>query len=127
MGKFIKQVLVFSPASPSENEFFHKLKENLENVVQNLNFENVDGDELDNLKVFDNLPNDTIVTTADKNIGIAVLPIQWFIDEYHRQQTKGGFENVNLDEKECIEKLDYCIAKFRDDCNTEQRQLIKKF
>ena len=127
MTKFIKQMLIFSPASPSENEFFHRLKENLEKAITNINFGNVDGDELDNLAVFDNMPIDTIVTIADKNIGIALVPIQWFIDEYHRQQIKGGFENVNLDEKECIAKLDYCIDKFREACNAEQKQMIKKF
>ena len=125
MGQFIKQLLIFSPASSKENEFFYRINENLENVLKSLIIGETNDESLDNLDVLNNLPNDIIVTSADKNIGIALVPIQWFIDEYYRQQEKGAFESIDLDEKQCIDKLDLCISSFRSSCNNEQKLLIK--
>ena len=78
------------------------------------------------MSVFNKLPENSIVTNADKNIGIAIVPIQWYIEEYYRQQEKEAFETVDLNEKQCIELLDYIILKFRESCNTEQKQILKK-
>ena len=58
------------------------------------------------MSIFDRLPSDTIISNADKNIGIALLPIQWYVEEYFRQQEKGGFETIDISEKQCLANLE---------------------
>ena len=120
MGQFIKNILIFSTASHAENEFFYGLTENFNAAIKSLNIEINDNYKIDDLSVFDNLPEDTIISNADKNIGIALLPIQWFIEEYQRQQIKGGFETIEITEKQCLANLKLYISKFRVLCSNEQ-------
>ena len=105
MGQFVKQLLILSPDSPNETDFFYGLAENFESAINSLNINGEADVELDDLGVFDKLPNNTIISNADKNIGIALLPVQWYVEEYYRQQEKGGFENSDMSEKKCVKLL----------------------
>ena len=125
MGQFITNILIFSTASHDENEFFYGLTENFNAAIKSLNIEINDNYKIDDLSVFNNLPEDTIISNADKNIGIALLPIQWFIEEYQRQQIKGGFETIEITEKQCLANLELYISKFWDLCSNEQRAILK--
>ena len=124
MGQFVKQLLILSPASHNENDFFYGLAENFESAIKSLNINGEAEIELDDLGVFDKLPNNTIISNADKNIGIALLPVQWYVEEYYRQQEKGGFENIDMSEKQCVNNLELYISKFRELCSNEQRQIL---
>lgn len=79
-------------------------------ALKSLNIEIDDSYKIDDLSVFNNLPEDTIISNADKNIGIALLPIQWFIEEYKRQQVKGGFETIELTEKNSLQTLSFTFT-----------------
>jgi hypothetical protein len=125
MGQFITNILIFSTASHDENEFFYGLTENFNAAIKSLNIEINDNYKIDDLSVFNNLPEDTIISNADKNIGIALLPIKWFIEEYQRQQIKGGFETIEITEKQCLANLELYISKFWDLCSNKQRAILK--
>ena len=125
MQNFIKQLLIFSPANSKDNEFFHGLAANYFSTMRNYDTEVDKNHQLDDLSVFDKLPANTIISIADKNVGIALLPTQWYVDEYYRQQDKGGYETIEITEKQCIDNLEFYIKKFKDFCSPEQRVILK--
>ena len=51
------------------------------------------------------MPEGSVITTSDKNVGISILPYEWYIKEYETQMEKGGHENVNISEDECSRHL----------------------
>ena len=104
MDQFIRNILIFSTASGKENEFFYGLNDNFSAAMKSLNIEIDENYKFDDMSIFDRLPSDTIISNADKNLGIALLPIKWYVEEYFRQQEKGGFETIDISEKKILSK-----------------------
>ena len=96
MQGFIKQILILSPAKPMENEFFYNLHERYSKAIEAIEDFNLASEELDNIGSLDNIPDDVVISCADKNVATVIVPIEWYIEEYARQQEKGGFETINL-------------------------------
>ena len=123
---FTKQLLILSAGSTTENNFFYVLCDNFYKSMEALDGTFRGNGGIDDMKVLEALPNDVVVSNADKNIGTVILPIEWFIEEYQRQQVKGGYESIDLTEKECLDRLDFTIIKFREFCNAYQNELLSK-
>jgi hypothetical protein len=125
MDQFIRNILIFSTASGKENEFFYGLNDNFSAAMKSLNIEIDENYKFDDMSIFDRLPSDTIISNADKNLGIALLPIKWYVEEYFRQREKGGFETIDISEKKCLANLEFIISKFRSLCSNEQKAILK--
>ena len=122
---FIKQLLILSPATAKENTFFYNLRENFDKAIRTVDDYVDKNANFDNTEAFKNLPSDVIISCADKNVATVLVPVQWYIEEYGRQQVKGGFENINLSEKSCIGNLNFAIEKFKEFCSPEQKSILK--
>ena len=70
------------------------------------------------------IPNRSIVTNSDKNVGVSILPTEWYEKEYQSQILKGGHELVNLSEDECLSQLASKISVFKAECTSNQRKLL---
>ena len=81
---------------------------------------------IDDMETYKDLPSDVIISCADKNVATVLLPVQWYIEEYSRQQIKGGLENINLSEKSCIENLNFAFGKFKVFFSPELKNILMK-
>ena len=79
---------------------------------------------LDVKKVISLIPSRTIITNSDKNVGVSILPAEWYDKEYQSQILKGGHELINLSEKECLAQLSNKIRVFKAECTSKQRKLL---
>ena len=70
------------------------------------------------------IPQGCIITMSDKNVGVSILPPQWYAQEYNNQIIKGGHQSVNMSEAECITFLCNRIHKFRISCSSLQKTLV---
>ena len=70
------------------------------------------------------IPNRSIITNSDKNVGVSILPTEWYEKEYQSQILKGGHELVNLTEDECLAQLANKIRVFKTECTSNQRKLL---
>ena len=69
-------------------------------------------------------PDGCVITVSDKNVGISVLPIDWYSKEYKAQIQKGGHILINKTEPECLALLYRAIQEFKESCNAEQTRLL---
>ena len=70
------------------------------------------------------VPKGCVVTTSDKNVGISLLPYEWYLKEYKIQLEKGGHERVELSEHDCLKYLSSQINIFHNLCSPEQKKLV---
>jgi hypothetical protein len=70
------------------------------------------------------IPDRCIITNSDKNVGISILPPEWYKKEYLSQISKGGHELVDLTEEECLARLSNKIREFKVGCSLVQRKLL---
>ena len=71
------------------------------------------------------IPKDCIVTISDKNVGISLLPPDWYFQEYMSQISKGGHQKIEIGEQECIRMLCNEIDNFKESCSSLQSNLVK--
>ena len=70
------------------------------------------------------MPKDCIITPWDKNVGISVLPYDWYKKEYKVQIIKGGYEPIQMNETSCLYMLKRNVKGFMDDCTIPQKFII---
>lgn len=70
------------------------------------------------------IPDCCIITNSDKNVGISILPPEWYEKEYLSQINKGGHELVILSEDECLAQLSNKIREFKSNCSPAQKKLL---
>ena len=71
------------------------------------------------------LPSDIVITTVDKNLGVALIPIAWYKIQYEAQCQKGGYTLVEMTEAQCI---NYILAQNKslwDTVTPPQKQILK--
>ena len=73
------------------------------------------------------LPKDCIISASDKNVGISILPPDWFKKEYENQIVKGGHQLITMSEESCIALLLRRISDFKQGCSRDQLVLLNKF
>ena len=73
------------------------------------------------------VPAGCIVSPSDKNIGVSILPPDWFAKEYRTQVLKGGYELINMNEEECLALLLRKISAFQNQCSEFQKKMLLKF
>ena len=72
------------------------------------------------------LPSDIVITSVDKNLGVALIPISWYKLQYEAQCKKGGYIKIHMTEAQCIDHLLKMIQDFWDTCSPEQTKALKK-
>ena len=80
----------------------------------------------DQVRYIQNLvPDKCILSQPDKNLGVFLLPVDWYRKEYLGYVEKGGNELQNMTEEQCIGKLVRTISDFRGALNDEQCTILK--
>ena len=69
-------------------------------------------------------PKGCVITASDKNVGISILPIDWYSKEYKAQIQKGGHVPIQKTEQECLALLQRAIREFKNSCNAEQTRIL---
>lgn len=127
LGSALQHLSMLTPCGSPHSEFYFKMRDicddEIDVFLNTLRFEN------DMLKpqeiVSKYLPSDVIITTTDKNLGVALVPIQWFRQTYESQCLKGGYIPVDMSEEMCINFLKRKIQDLWDTCSSIQRKLLK--
>ena len=123
----LRHLMVLTPSGSQHLEFYDKMEElyssDISAFIDSLNIDDsvLKPSEL----VKKHLPKNVIITVTDKNLGVALVPIEWFKLTYESQCTKGGYTQVFMNEQECISMLLKKISTFRSSCNSEQRIILK--
>ena len=65
-----------------------------------------------------------MITASDKNVGISLLPPEWYAKEYQNQVIKGGHEPIEMTEESCIQYLISQIRSFRKQCSNDQQKIL---
>ena len=73
----------------------------------------------------DQVPDNCILSPSDKNLGVCLLPVQWYKKEYEGQVEKGGYELQNITEEQCLGKLIRTISEFKGALNNDQSTILK--
>ena len=73
------------------------------------------------------LPEGTILSTSDKNLGPVLLPIDWYIEQYKVQSDIGNHVLTNLSTGQCLQLLKTNIEAFRAELVPEERIELKKY
>ena len=120
----LEQLISQSPSNTSETKFFCTLYEsylvNLETFKQGLTSAHFSS----NKSPLEEIPKGTILSLADKGLGLVLLPISWYIDQYKVQSQKGGHIQTNMSNDQCLALLRTAIQTFRRSLEDSERQLL---
>ena len=78
-------------------------------------------------KIVNLIPSGCIISPSDKNLGISILPPEWFAKEYETQVMKGGHESIDMTESECLSMLQRKIRNFKSECSDAQLKILNRF
>ena len=120
-------ILTIISQSGTNNELVNKLVSLRENFVNNVEMflsrvRSNDPDYFLNL-----VPSNVIISPSDKQVGISILPFEWYQKEYRNQVIKGGYELVEMSEAECLAVLTKKIASFREKCSENQLRILSNY
>ena len=73
------------------------------------------------------VPKGCIITPSDKNLGVSILPLEWYRREYAVQIEKGAYIKVNKTEEQCIHMLLEKTTQFIENCSSYQKSLIDEY
>ena len=73
------------------------------------------------------LPHNCVVSPSDKGVGISVLPYDWYCKEYESQVRKGGHEQIQMSEDQCLAMLHRKISDFKQSCTEDQKKILSKY
>ena len=96
----ILSIIAQAPAGSKAINEIITLYENFKNSVHD--FLSTPSSGLSYSKLVGSLPPGSIITKSDKNVGISVLPLEWYIREYEVQIAKGGYVKVDMSEPQCL-------------------------
>ena len=120
----IEQLLAQSPSNSKSVQFFCHMYEqfsgelcSFESSLSSKHFES----ESHLSKV---LPAGTILSLADKGLGLVLLPIDWYIKQYKVQSIKGGHIQTRLSNEQCLLLLKQVIETFRSSLEDEEKSFL---
>ena len=73
------------------------------------------------------IPEGTILSISDKNLGPCLLPIQWYINQYQHQADIGGHVPLNISEQQCLVIMLGNIQTFRATLSLSERITLKSY
>ena len=76
--------------------------------------------------IFEMIPDHVVITNYDKDVGVSVLPHDWFRKEYEAQIEKGKYTLVSMTESQCLSFLHKKSEEFLNKCTEKQRSLVRK-
>ena len=117
-----------TPCGSPISEFYYKLRDTyvtrLPEFLSRIASEDVGYDPL--AVVQELLPREIVITPTDKNLGVALVPISWYKLQYDSQCRKGNYEQVEMDEGECIRFLNAKVQDLWDSCTAAQTKLLRE-
>lgn len=123
----LSQLMQQSPSNSSDINFYCGLYDSyMLNRADFLNEINAS-----HLKNYSNMkksiPEGTILSISDKNLGPCLLPIQWYINQYHHQADIGGHVPLNISEQQCLVIMLGNIQTFRGTLSASERITLKSY
>ena len=104
MDAYIQSLII---QAPSDAKLIHSLVAMRENYQASIPIigamQNIG--RVDMKKIIKLIPDNSILSPSDKNLGACLLPPLWYQKEYATQIQKGGYELQNIDENQCIRLL----------------------
>ena len=112
----------------SNTDIVREISDIHESFVENLQYflSSVPETGLNIKKLLNLIPENCIITKSDKNVGISILPPEWYAKEYKNQILKGGHELIEMTETQCIANLLNKIRIFKEGYCSEQRKVLNK-
>ena len=126
---FSKVVLEIISQCSSNTDIISKLVKFRDQFIENIPFflKALPRNGLRVKEIVNLIPSGCIISPSDKNLGISILPPEWFAKEYETQVVKGGHESVDLTEDECLAMLLKKIRTFQAECSDVQLKLLRQF
>ena len=127
LDSVLQHLSMLTPCGSPHSEFYYKLRDicdvELEVFINSLRFEAELLKPTDIVKT--HLPPEVIITNTDKNLGVALVPVQWFKKTYDDQCEKGGYIPVDMSENQCIDLLKNKIQDLWDKCTPFQTKALR--
>ena len=124
LGSFKAVILELCSQAPSNSRqvqfycnIYESYTERLKMFEHGLNPEHFNEDPL----IKDFIPKGTILTLADKGLGLVLLPIDWYDQQFKIQSEKGGHISTQLTHDKCIILLKHEIQSFRSSLSFEEK------
>ena len=70
------------------------------------------------------LPKNVLITVSDKNLGVCLVPIEWYPMAYDVLVQKGGYILIDMSEDACISLLKAKIQELWAECTPEMKKLL---
>ena len=123
----LEQLASQAPANSKQVQFYTTLYE----TYQELYKEMVDQLSADHFvgrpDVQNMIPEGTILSTSDKNLGPVLLPIDWYVQQYEVQADIGNHVLTNMSADQCLQLLKKNIEEFRSKLLPGERIELKKY
>ena len=123
----LEQLASQAPANSRQIMFYETLYEEYKDQIVALENQLSGSHFIDSPAVQNIVPNGTILSTSDKNLGPVLLPIEWYIQEYKVQSLKGNHIATNMSADQCINLLKKTIEQFRADLLPAERVALKNY
>ena len=123
----LEQLSSQAPSNSKQVEFFATLYEEYKVQITKLHSQLSTVHFVDSQEVIKIVPEGTILTISDKNLGPVLLPIDWYIQQYDVQAVKGNHVVTKLSADQCINLLKKTIEDFRSTLLCEEKFFLRKY
>ena len=129
--KFDELMLLLSSRVPCGSplaEYFYQLRDLYTESIGTFitKIKNIScNDEMLDRRILRQIPEDVIVSISDKNLGVCLLPLSWYVKQYSVQCVKGAFQKIEMSEEMCIAYMINEINIFRNVMTSEQQKIVK--
>ena len=127
LKSILEQLSSQAPSNSKQVEFFATMFEGYKVQINKLQRELSTVHFIDSPEVTNIVPEGTILTLSDKNLGPVLLPIDWYIKEYDVQSVKGSHVVTGLSADQCIHLLKKNINDFRSALVPEEKIFLRKY
>ena len=123
----LEQLATQAPSNSKQVEFYATLYEEYKVQYNKLESQLAAAHFIDSKNAQNIVPEGTILTTSDKNLGPVLLPIEWYIEQYKTQSVKGNHVVTKMSADQCINLLKRTIENFRTDLLPLEKIEFKKY
>ena len=117
----ISQLCSQVPSNSKQVSFFYSLYEGYNHICNQLKSSVLPAQLPEEARsIVKQIPKGSILTLADEGLGFVLLPVEWFVEQYKVQASKGGHIKTNLSSEQCLKLLDSKVQSFRQCLNQEE-------
>ena len=123
----LEQLISQSPSNSKQVDFYTTMHEQYVDGKSNFYEQLASGHFEGTQKAQNVLPHGTILAESDKGLGPCLLPIDWYVEQYEVQSSKGHHVPTNMSEDQCIQFLKNAIQAFRSNLSPAGKIFLKKY